>query len=166
MNCYMWNNSNDTNGSWPGTKMTYVGDDVWAYKMSANYKNVIFNNGSGTQTGDMTSPGSGYIYNNKTNIWSKYIGGETPSTSYKVYCKNTSNWSKVYCYMWNSSNDTIGSWPGVAMTYEGDNIWSVEVSKDYANVIFSNGSGSQTADLVYPGEGNIYNTGTNTWLPL
>ena len=52
------------------------------------------------------------------------------------------------------------------MTYEGDNIWSVEVSKDYANVIFSNGSGSQTADLVYPGEGNIYNTGTNTWLPL
>ena len=167
VNCYMWNNGNDTNGSWPGTKMTYVGDNVWAYKMSTNYKNVIFNNGSGTQTGDMTSPGSGYIFNNKTNSWSKYsTGSVTPSESYKVYCKNTSNWSQVYCYMWNSSNDTIGSWPGVAMTYEGDNVWSVEVSKDYANVIFSNGSGSQTADLIYPGKGNIYNTGTNTWLPF
>lgn len=166
--CYMWNSSSDTNGSWPGTKMTYMGDNVWTYKATKDFQNVIFTNGSGTQTGDMTSPGNGYIYNNKTGSWSKYsnTSTETPSTNYKVYCKNTSGWSQVYCYMWNSSNDTIGSWPGVAMTYEGDNIWSVEVSKDYANVIFTNGSGSQTADLTYPGKGNVYNTGTNSWLPL
>lgn len=166
--CYMWNSSSDTNGSWPGTKMTYMGDNVWTYKAAKDFQNVIFTNGSGTQTGDMTSPGNGYIYNNKTGSWSKYsnTSTETPSTNYKVYCKNTSGWSQVYCYMWNSSNDTIGSWPGVAMTYEGDNIWSVEVSKDYANVIFTNGSGFQTADLTYPGKGNVYNTGTNSWLPL
>lgn len=167
--CYMWNSSSDRNASWPGTKMTYVGDNVWAYKLTSSYKNVIFNNGSGTQTGDMTSPGSGYLFNNKTYSWSKYtntpspIPTTTPSTSYKVYCKNTSGWSKVYCYMWNSSSDTIGSWPGVAMKNEGNNIWSVEVSKDYANVIFTNGSGTQTGDMSYPGKGMIFDNGTYNW---
>ena len=163
--CYMWNSGNDTNSSWPGVKMTYVGDNVWSYKAAKSFQNVIFNNGSGTQTGDMTAPGAGYIYNNKTNSWSKYgvTPTQTPVTSTKVYCKNTSGWSNVYCYMWNNSNDTIGNWPGVAMKYEGNNVWSLEVKKEYENVIFTNGSGEQTGDMKYPGKGMIYNTSTNAW---
>lgn len=163
--CYMWNSSSDTNASWPGTKMTFVNDNVWSYKMTKSYQNVIFNNGTGTQTGDMVSPGSGYIYNNGTSSWSQYSGTDPddPITVHKVYCKNTAGWSKVYCYMWNSTSDTIGTWPGLEMTNEGNNIWSLTVSKSYQNVIFNNGSGTQTADLSFPGENYIYNNSTGSW---
>ncbi len=65
--------------------------------------------------------------------------------------------------MWNSTSDTIGSWPGVAMKNEGNNIWSVEVSKSYKNVIFTNGSGTQTGDLSYPGADYVYNNGSGSW---
>ncbi len=167
VNCYMWNDSNDTNGTWPGSKMTYMGDNVWAYNASKSFKNVIFNNGKGIQTGDMISPGFGYLYNNRTGSWTKYSGPVTttsPATSYKVYCKNTNGWSSVYCYMWNSSNDTIGSWPGVAMKYEGNHIWSVEVTREYANIIFTSGSGSQTEDMKNPGKGYLYDVSLGKWV--
>lgn len=172
--CYMWNSSSDRNASWPGIKMNYLGDNVWSYKMSSSYKNVIFNNGSGTQTADLVSPGAGYIYDNQTSSFTKLPGSTQTTTSpepttspvtdtYKVYCKNTAGWSNVYCYMWNSTSDTIGSWPGVAMKNEGNNIWSVEVSKSYKNVIFTNGSGTQTGDLSYPGADYVYNNGSGSW---
>lgn len=165
--CYMWNSSSDTNASWPGVKMTSLGDNVWSYAMTSSYKNVIFNNGSGTQTADLSAPGSGYIYDNNTGSWTTYGnsgGTEDPQPeTYKVYCKNQAGWSNVCCYMWNSASDTIGAWPGVQMTYEGNNVWSLELSTEYANVIFTNGSGTQTADLSFPGEAYIYNNSTGSW---
>lgn len=171
---YMWNNSNDTNASWPGVKMTNLGNNIWSYQMTKSYANVIFNNGTGTQTADLVSQGAGYMYNNSTGSWSQYATSPTPSASvapsesatpdtYKVYCRNTAGWSNVYCYMWNSSSDSIGSWPGVQMKYEGNNVWSLELSYEYTNVIFTNGSGTQTADLVFPGETYICDNSTGSF---
>ncbi len=78
-----------------------------------------------------------------------------------VYYQNTSNWSTVYCYMWNGSGDAKNAeWPGVAMTLHKDNVWKYTTSTDYQNVIFNNGSGgtgNQTSDLTFPGDGQIYN---------
>ena len=69
--CYMWVDSSKNNKGWPGIKMTKLSDDIYVYATDEEYPNIIFNNGSGTQTGDMEWPGNGYIYDNKTGKWEK-----------------------------------------------------------------------------------------------
>ncbi len=82
-----------------------------------------------------------------------------------VYYKG-GNWSTVYCYMWNGSGEQKNAeWPGVQMT-KNDDVWEYEASTAYQNVIFNNGSGgtgNQTADLTYPGAGNLFNGSTSQW---
>ncbi len=70
--CYMWNSGSDNNGGWPGVLMTYIGNGLWAYETDGSYANVIFNTGSGTQTGDLSYPGNNALFNNGTNTWSIY----------------------------------------------------------------------------------------------
>ena len=83
-----------------------------------------------------------------------------------VLFKNTAGWSTVNAYAWNSSSDKIGSWPGVAMTVfdESQSIYMIEfdTANQYENIIFNNGS-TQTADLVIPGMGYIYDYSTSKW---
>ena len=79
-----------------------------------------------------------------------------------VYVKVSSNYGTPNCYMWNSSSDANAGWPGIAMTAEGDGVYSYTPDKAYKNVIFNNGSG-QTADLVYPGANNIYILDSGVW---
>ncbi|MBQ4104987.1 MAG: starch-binding protein, partial [Clostridia bacterium] len=80
-----------------------------------------------------------------------------------VYVKVPSNYGTPYCYMWNSASDQDAGWPGTQMTAEGDGVYSYTPSKSFANVIFNNGSGTQTDDLVYPGANQIYDLSANTW---
>ena len=70
--CYMWNSENDKNAGWPGASMTPVGEGIYQYQVPASYKNIIFNNGGSTQTGDMTFPGNGYMYDFSTKQWEIY----------------------------------------------------------------------------------------------
>lgn len=69
---YMWNSSTDSNAGWPGAKMTDLGDNVWMYEMPKEFKSVIFSNSGSGQSSDLTLPGNGYIYNNKTGKWDIY----------------------------------------------------------------------------------------------
>ena len=69
---YMWNSGTDSNGGWPGVKMTSVGNNIWQYNLPKSFTNIIFSQNGQNQTGDLTFPGSGYIYNNKTGEWKIY----------------------------------------------------------------------------------------------
>lgn len=71
-NVYMWepSDNNRNNAGWPGKPMTDEGDDIWSYEIDAEYSMIIFN-GNG-QTGDLTYPGDGMIYDNSTGKWEKY----------------------------------------------------------------------------------------------
>lgn len=70
--CYMWTDGAGNNHAWPGEKMTEIGDGVYMYTASKNYKNCIFNGGSDSnKTGDLTAM-DGCIYDNKANKWEKY----------------------------------------------------------------------------------------------
>ena len=66
VSCYMWNEDqgNANNASWPGEAMTDEGGGVWSYDIKGDYNMVIFNNGSGTQTGNLDYPGDSMIYDN------------------------------------------------------------------------------------------------------
>ena len=77
-----------------------------------------------------------------------------PTTTHIVF-SNNKGWSKVYCYAWDSSNSDQrnAAWPGVAMTYQGQNeygegIYSIDLNLEaFDSMIFNNGSGDQTIDI-------------------
>lgn len=67
---YYWSSSNTQMTTWPGVKMTNVGSGVWKTDVPEDAEYIIFTNGSGQQTGNLTINGTGKIYNN--NGWSDY----------------------------------------------------------------------------------------------
>lgn len=84
-----------------------------------------------------------------------------------VYFTNIPNWSSVYAYVWGDAGNN--SWPGEAMTYVTTNSQSQKIYKitlptgQYNNIIFSNGSGTQTVDLSLGSTNNQgYYTTTQT----
>ena len=80
---------------------------------------------------------------------------------FAVYYTNPNNWSKVYVYTWDASgNPTLGAWPGTEIQKDpkSDN-YVVTGLEPGSNVIFSNGSGAQTGDLVVPTNGDCTTDG-------
>ena len=96
-------------------------------------------------------------------------GGTVPApTASKLYCQAPASWSQCYIYTWDSNNaSTTGAWPGTQMTKEADGLWSYEVPAEAANVIFNDGNGTQTSDMVKPTDSKIvYVYETGTWEEL
>ncbi|MEE0930769.1 MAG: type I pullulanase [Acutalibacteraceae bacterium] len=87
------------------------------------------------------------------------------SDNVKVHYYNSQNWSKITMYAYDERTGTAkmltGAWPGNEMTAEGDG-WYVypEISSDYAQVIFTNGSGTQIPGANQPG----YEVSGEVWL--
>lgn len=87
------------------------------------------------------------------------------SDNVKVHYYNSQKWSKVTMYAYDERTGTAkmltGAWPGSEMTAEG-NGWYVypEISSDYAQVIFTNGSGTQIPGANQPG----YEVSGEVWL--
>ncbi len=179
--CYMWKDGSGNNGEWPGVKMTKGDGNLWSYSVSGDWNMIIFNNGSdAAKTGDMSYPdASGNCYNNSTSSWSNVGTPDvpvdpnpttpvdptpTPSGGGKVYLKDTQGWGNIHVYMWNGDGtDCNATWPGAKATSLGEGIYEYAVSKSYANIIFNNGGETKTNDLTYPGDGQMYDNGTNTW---
>lgn len=88
------------------------------------------------------------------------------------YDNSKSQWSKVNIYLWDGADlkpESAGSWPGTAMTASnsGNNIWTYVVEQKYLRngairIIFNNGGGSQTGDLI-SAQSATYSNGA--WLP-
>ena len=72
----------------------------------------------------------------------------------KVYFVNTQGWQTVKIHLWGGSADGT-AWPGVDMQLVNEQIQGFDVYEysadagSYTNCIFNNGSGTQTADLVW-----------------
>ena len=106
---------------------------------------------------------SGKLYVYDTNKWV----AKTKDASYIAYFVNKDNWSgTIKAYAWNSDCDHNKSWSGADMTsegktYKGNNIYSIQFNKRYANIIFNNGT-SKTNDLTLgsTNAGKMYD-GTN-----
>lgn len=76
VNFYSWYDGiNIVTGAWPGDPMTRGEGDLYQCEIPADVPNIIFNNGSGVQTEDLTVPGesSGLnMYDYATGKWSTY----------------------------------------------------------------------------------------------
>lgn len=71
VNVYMWTDGAGENQSWPGVAATNIGDGVWMYEATKDWKMVIFNDGS-TQTDNLEYKGSEYIYDYGKSAWELY----------------------------------------------------------------------------------------------
>lgn len=75
---------------------------------------------------------------------------QNASAKIKIYVQAT---TAPYLYAWNGNGDAVnGGWPGTVMTEKETvnekEFWVKEFDLDAVNIIFNNGSGSQTADIT------------------
>lgn len=180
--CYAWKNDSPVSAAWPGSTMTQVGKStIWKYETNQALDGIIFNNGSNENQTDNLTPVDGHVYiktsnDNKTGqdsgkTYEQYISGENPDPQpgeYVYYFDNSSaNWESVNAYLWNSGGVLTGKWPGTKVTKtvtnpKGCTLYKFTYTGTSApqNIIFNNGNGNQTEDLIAV-SGNVYYSGMN-----
>ena len=93
-------------------------------------------------------------------------GGTTGKT---IYFDNSIGWSRVKVYYWSSSNTTMTSWPGIAMTKLADGTYKVTLPSDATMVKFndfqsSTSGGNESSDITLPTDGkNLYKSSSSSW---
>ena len=133
------------------TDMAAANEGAWRWAVHA-----FFN----ATTGANGAAGTDFTEAGKPENWGPYYlaaqEGTTPEpepTTETVYFVNAANWTTVNVYAW--TTDPIVAWPGTAATKEAEQIGGFDVysytleAGAAANVIFNNGAGQQTTDLVW-----------------
>ena len=75
-----------------------------------------------------------------------------------VYAQTPAEWDFVNLYVW-EGDTPFADWPGISMTYMGDNWWSADIpAGEYTNVIVNDYwvSGEQTIDLQMDGSADCW----------
>ena len=77
---------------------------------------------------------------------------ESAQETNTYYFSNNKGWSEVYVYHWVDGGAGT-EWPGELATYIGNNsfgerIYSIDVPVDRTHIIFNNGNGEQTVDIM------------------
>lgn len=176
---------NYTGGKWPGENMTYLGNNVYKWTYTGDYKIadgslIIFSHAGADQvTKDGFKFVNGGYYN--ANGYVKTIEGageivdpEPPTPpvvggegTYTVYFNNTAGWNTVNAWVWDENNGdknyTGGSWPGQSLSMDpatGYYVFSCTVTDANPKmmIIFNNGS-SQTVSLDLINNGIYTSTG-------
>ena len=163
----------DVSTSWSGVQMTesvQTSDGkTWYYVHyeGLNSCSIIFNNGSGTQTENITNvSGTRYYYSNGSDY---YLDLTTVKgkNSY-VFYENSNGWNEpIKAHFWNGNYST--NWSGDQMTAVGRNgrygnkiyVWSHDTATP-GMVIFNGNNGSnQTGNLQYRNKYYYYGDGNN-----
>ena len=167
--CYYWKTNSDGSIAWPGMAMSSVGSGIYSYKIPDGYDCVIFNDGSGNQTVDLSvTKGSVFVptslsgkiegtWNNLSNDDSdnndnqngsddNLTGNITIGSTTVCFDNSITKWGTVYCYYWSDGQSGSITWPGTKMSLLSGNVYCFEVPNGN-NVIFTDGNGNQTVDL-------------------
>lgn len=159
--------------AWPGVAMTKESNGLYSYTLPQDFGDakVIFSNNGSSQVpvsgkaGYELPSGKEMIYDNGS--WTEYNSDNEIIS--KVYFKNVNNWSNPTVYVYSTTGSAaVKAWPGVAMTSEGNGLYSYILPVNYgdARVIFSNnGSNQYPAQnqdglLLSSGKTMIYNNGS------
>lgn len=169
---YMWGDTNNLNGEWPGMLPTGTqkvnGVEYKYFDMGeANTglsENLIFNNnGGGTQLNDYAYTIDHDVYLEVTTSGVTAIDPDTydPSgtvtpdpdptpagKSYTLYFEDTTGWDGLYVYAWGDT-EIFGTWPGAALTTTvsiGGRVFksvTIEGRGETEHLIFHNNAGTQ-----------------------
>lgn len=165
VNFYAWDNDGTLLGEWPGTAVsqTVVKDGVtYLYRdfniTASDYSfNLIFNDGQGNQTINLTDISDDVYYEIGPKANGQYYCA-APGTTFSVvtaYFKDP-QWPQVNFYGWGDIGNSLGGWPGTTVSQtcdiHGDTYYYYDLVLTGANptynLIFNNGSGTQTGDLT------------------
>ena len=142
--------SAETMGTWPGTAMTQGENNIWSVEVTEGCIKIIFNNGSGKQTGNLDYE-AGATYNEE---------GKVGAVDQHIYFKNTANWEKVYIYTW--SPEMFGGWPGQEMTANAEGLYEFTYKSAPAGLKFHNNAGTgATGDITSFKDGDIFDATGN-----
>ena len=90
--------------------------------------------------------------------------GKAVPETITIYLAAAEDWDQAYAYVWEIYDMPV-EWPGYPMTKCEDGCWQVEIPGNCDNVVFNNGEGDQTGDLLIPGDGATYDWIGNVWRP-
>lgn len=161
---WAWNDTENcsSNSTWPGDQMTLQDDGLWLWTAPDGKvpTKIIFNDGNGTQTDDLTFQ-NGMTYDCSGSIVS---GGDDPSVEYTVYLNNDQGWATPTVWAWNDTENCCSNstWPGDQMTKQSDGTykWTAPSGKVPTKIIFSNNGSNQTGNLTFT-NGKTYNCSGN-----
>ena len=163
---YVWSTSGGELTGWPGTQMTYVKDSVYKIELEKKYDMIIFSDNGSAQSGDLTIPGDGYIFNYAENKWYDYDNsgnsggnsgnsgnnsGGNVSGNVTIKFVDTNNWgsAKVICWKNGSSSQEYN------MQSIGNNTYTVSIPASYDKLYFTNGN-QKSQDFDFPKNGGTY----------
>ena len=159
VNAYVWDTYSNPKASWPGESMLLDSDTgLYYYEFTDNYVNIIFNNGAGQQTADISLSGHSSdtpLWNG--NAWVSLDAADQPvvppvEENRTVYFDNKQNWTNVYAYVWSNTSGQKSTWPGEKIEKDvSTGYFKYTFESIYNYIIFNNGSGSQTQDLCLDG---------------
>ncbi|NLR91298.1 starch-binding protein [Flammeovirga agarivorans] len=136
--------------TWPGVSLTAGTDGWWYFEFPSNVTsvNLLFHNNSGYKSADLSRDKDGWYRNGQ---W--YDVKPVDPTGLTVHFK--SGWGDATkIHYWNASNGDASAWPGENMISEGNGWYRYTIEgATSANLLFHNGSGSQTSDLFRDIEG-------------
>ena len=162
---YAWNGSVKLLGDWPGQLLSETvnvdGGTYYYQHIDASTANIIFNNGNGSQTGDITGLTTGNWYYS----WNGGGGyellkselGETPVDPDPV--DPTQNYVEIYVqstnaphiYAWNDNGKPNGEWPGTQVAeqqqYNNQTWWYQRIEGAPVNIMLSSSNQGQTQDI-------------------
>ncbi|MEO0556288.1 MAG: starch-binding protein [Bacteroidota bacterium] len=182
-NVYFYNASTNSTMSgtpqWPGASMSSIGGVDWfsftvdpQAGIAAQDIRLIFNDGSGNQTPDLSRSTDGW-YSGSSWFASCPSGCPGSSNSVTLNFDRPSGWgSTTNIYLFNTAtNATLSGtsgWPGQIMNNLSGTSWSAftfntpaGVNFSDIGVVFNNGSGDQTVDLSRGTDGWFTVTGTS-----
>lgn len=156
VNAYVWKNGGAVYQSWPGEKMTDTGKMSEGFKLysyeiplGSGYNQIIFNNGSGEQTDDLTldEKTPAYYYSSTTDRGTLVLTTEFRS----VYFTDNKNWGAVNIYLWKGSVNN--GWPGGVMEFASKNGYNQNIysycypAGKYDTAIFSKNKSPRTVNV-------------------
>ncbi|NQZ65138.1 starch-binding protein, partial [Crocosphaera sp.] len=154
VNIYYWNTQPKSSSvEWPGVAMTEEGDNWYSYRFSGiEEASFLFNDGNRRQTGDFWRDQDGWFM--QDSWYDRHP--DTEATPLVVHFKRPASWEKnINIYYWETrpSSQSV-SWPGVAMTAEGNDWYRYEFAEaETAKFLINDGSWRQTKDLTRSREG-------------
>ena len=129
---YACSDAGELNGTWPGTPMDRLEGDIYSCQVSSFAKQVVFSNGSDSQSAELTLPADGKdLYNLQENAWRVYNDGSSCSHSFVDYISNndatcsmdgTKTAKCAYC----DRTDTVTD-VGSAFGHLFEDQWQVEI---------------------------------------
>lgn len=165
---YAWGDA-EAFGGWPGITPTgkveidgvnYKYFDTGADHEGMNLNLIFNNNNNGKQLGDynVTLNQDFYLELTADGVTVFDPSAVVKHDGYAVFVYDATGWDELYLYMWGSTNDLNGAWPGMAptgtQTINGLSYTYFDMGEGNCNagltehVILNNGAGKQIDDAV------------------